>query len=200
MSYDVKIFLSYLYCVVYGINYGFWYISRLWRSDWIDPMNMLQGRNAFSLILHFYDFSSPRSKHQPGNDHWRIKRENKLSHTSCNFSKYSFQGAKTMHRIGAFCILWTCFFLIQLQMMRGGWGIAHHMADSNVWQSCCKWKSGWGWWVVLWLLSAMKFTTSTCGREQVKVGILQVKVGMRSRLSLALEILSSPPLYPTALH
>ena len=44
----------------------------------------------------------------------------------------------------------------------------------------------------------MKFTTSTCGREQVKSGILQVKGGMRSRLSLALEILSStdytPPL------
>ena len=79
-----------------------------------------------------------------------------------------------------------------------GWVIAHHMADSNVSQSCCKWKAGWGWgWgVVLWLLSAMKFTTSTCGWEQVKGGILQVKGGMRSHLSLALENLSSPDYTP----
>ena len=38
------------------------------------------------------------------------------------------------------------------------------------------------------------------GWEQVKGGILQVKGGMRSHLSLALENLSSPRLYPTALH
>ena len=46
----------------------------------------------------------------------------------------------------------------------------------------------------------MKFTTSTCGREQVKVGILQVKVGMRSRLSLALCFCIIHRLYPTAHH
>ena len=46
----------------------------------------------------------------------------------------------------------------------------------------------------------MKFTTSTCGGEQVKGGILQVKGGMRSPLSLALSFCIIPRLYPTAHH
>ena len=42
----------------------------------------------------------------------------------------------------------------------------------------------------------MKITSSTCGREQVKVGILQVKVGMKSRLSLACVFVPSPDYTP----